>query len=63
MGRGIAEVCAKAGCNVVVSEVNKGLLDKGLAAITQSLSQAMAKGKMTEAEKKLPAEGSVAQST
>jgi 3-hydroxybutyryl-CoA dehydrogenase len=51
MGRGIAEVSAKSGYNVVVSEINKELLDKGMAAINQSLSKAVEKGKISEADK------------
>jgi 3-hydroxybutyryl-CoA dehydrogenase len=52
MGRGIVEISAKAGFDVVVSEVNKELLDKGLAAINASLSKAVEKGKSTEKEMK-----------
>jgi 3-hydroxybutyryl-CoA dehydrogenase len=48
MGRGIVEISAKAGFDVVVSEVNQELLDKGLAAIKSSLSKAVEKGKSTE---------------
>jgi 3-hydroxybutyryl-CoA dehydrogenase len=51
MGRGIAEVSAKSGYDVVVSEINKELLDKGMAAINQSLSKAVEKGKITEPDK------------
>jgi 3-hydroxybutyryl-CoA dehydrogenase len=51
MRRGIAEVSAKSGFAVVVSEISKELLDKGMVAITQSLSKAVEKGKMTEADK------------
>jgi 3-hydroxybutyryl-CoA dehydrogenase len=51
MGRGIAEVSAKAGYNVIVSEVNQQLLDKGLAAMDASLNKAVERGKATEAEK------------
>jgi len=51
MGRGIAEVCAKAGYDVVISEVNQELLDKGLAAIDTSLTMAVRRGKATEADK------------
>jgi 3-hydroxybutyryl-CoA dehydrogenase len=51
MGRGIAEVSAKSGYDVVVSEINKELLDKGMAAINQSLSKAVEKGKIKEADK------------
>jgi len=52
MGRGIAEVSAKAGYDVTVSEINRELLDKGLAAINASLSKAVERGKATEADKK-----------
>jgi 3-hydroxybutyryl-CoA dehydrogenase len=52
MGRGIVEISAKAGFDVVVSEVSKDFLDKGLAAIKSSLSKAVEKGKSTEAEMK-----------
>ncbi|MBN1375658.1 MAG: 3-hydroxybutyryl-CoA dehydrogenase, partial [Dehalococcoidia bacterium] len=51
MGRGIAEVSAKTGCDVVVSEINKELLDKGMAAIGKSLSKAVEKGKISDADK------------
>jgi len=51
MGRGIGEVSARAGFDVVVSEVNQQLLDKGLAAIDASLAKGVEKGKVTEADK------------
>jgi 3-hydroxybutyryl-CoA dehydrogenase len=51
MGRGIVEVSAKTGYHVVVSEINKELLDKGMAAINQSVAKAVEKGKMTEDDK------------
>lgn len=51
MGRGIVEVSAKSGYAVVVSEINKELLDKGLKAIDQSLAKAVEKGKMAAADK------------
>lgn len=51
MGRGIAEVSAKSGYAVVVSEINKELLDKGMKAIDQSLAKAVEKGKMAAADK------------
>jgi 3-hydroxybutyryl-CoA dehydrogenase len=51
MGRGIVEVSAKTGYDVVVSEINKELLDKGMAAINQSVAKAVEKGKMTEDDK------------
>ena len=51
MGSGIAEVCARSGFNVVVSEVNQKFLDKGLAAITSSLIRAAEKGKISGQDK------------
>ena len=50
MGRGIAEVSAKAGYDVVVSEINRELLDKGMAAIKGSLAKAVEKGKLAQAD-------------
>jgi len=51
MGSGIAEVCARSGFNVAVSEVNQKFLDKGLAAITSSLIRAAEKGKISGQDK------------
>lgn len=51
MGRGIAEVSAKSGYSVVVSEVNRELLAKGMDAIGKSLSRAVEKGKISDADK------------
>jgi len=50
MGRGIAEVSAKAGYDVVASEINKDLLDKGMAAVGVSLSKAVEKGKLAQSD-------------
>jgi 3-hydroxybutyryl-CoA dehydrogenase len=50
MGGGIAEVASKAGCDVVVSEINKELLDRGMSAIKQSLSRSVSKAKITQAD-------------
>jgi 3-hydroxybutyryl-CoA dehydrogenase len=36
-GRGIVEVCARAGFSVVVSEINQELLDKGMEALYTTL--------------------------
>ena len=52
MGRGIVEIGAKAGYDVIVSEINQKLLDTGLEAIKTSLTKAVEKGKATEEEKK-----------
>jgi len=46
MGAGIAEVCAKAGCNVRLSDVNPEVLEKGLSRIAASLAKAVTKGKL-----------------
>ena len=46
MGAGIAEVAAKAGCDVVVREVSRELLDKGMGRLRSSLDRAVEKGKL-----------------
>ncbi|MGW0162001.1 3-hydroxybutyryl-CoA dehydrogenase [Mycobacterium sp. NPDC003323] len=51
MGGGIAEVCAKAGAQVVVYEPAAEYLDAGKARITASLDRAAAKGKLSEADR------------
>ena len=51
MGSGIAQVCAEAGHNVIVREVNDAVLAKGLGSIDKFLGKAVEKAKMT-AEKK-----------
>ena len=51
MGRGIVEVTARAGYEVIVSEINQEFLDKGLAAIDASLARGVKAGKATEEEK------------
>jgi 3-hydroxybutyryl-CoA dehydrogenase len=50
MGSGIVEVCAKAGYEVVVSEINDEFLQKGMDRINKSLSRAVSKGKATQEE-------------
>jgi 3-hydroxybutyryl-CoA dehydrogenase len=50
MGSGIVEVCAKAGYEVVVSEINDEFLQKGLERLNKSLSRAVSKGKATQEE-------------
>jgi 3-hydroxybutyryl-CoA dehydrogenase len=52
MGSGIAEVAARAGCQVVVREVTDDLLRGGLARIDHSMERAVARGKLTDAERK-----------
>jgi 3-hydroxybutyryl-CoA dehydrogenase len=51
MGRGITQVCAQSGYQVVVSEVNDGLLDRGLASINNFLTKSVEKGKITQSDK------------
>ncbi len=53
MGSGIAQVAAMAGCDVVVSEESRELLDKGFARIHGSLAKLVEKGKLAapDAEK------------
>ncbi len=51
MGRGIVEVCARAGFSVVVSEINQELLDKGMEALTTSLTKAAGRGQISEGDK------------
>ncbi|KAJ8136196.1 hypothetical protein OY671_010591, partial [Metschnikowia pulcherrima] len=46
MGGGIAEVCAKAGAEVVVYEPSEESADAGRTRITASLERAKAKGKL-----------------
>lgn len=46
MGGGIAEVCAKAGVDVIVAEVNDELAERSLAGITRSLDKALDRGKL-----------------
>ncbi|MBN1376210.1 MAG: 3-hydroxybutyryl-CoA dehydrogenase [Dehalococcoidia bacterium] len=51
MGRGIVEVCARAGLPVVVSEISQELLDKGMEALTTSLTKAAGRGQMSEVDR------------
>ncbi len=46
MGSGIAEVCARAGYQVVVREVSQELLERGLERIEASLRRAVDRGKL-----------------
>ncbi len=49
MGSGIAQVCAQAGFETVVREIDQKFIDKGFGAIEKNLSKAVGKGKMTQA--------------
>lgn len=52
MGSGIAQISAQAGYKTIVREVNDELLKKGLDKIEDFLSKGVAKGKVTEEQKK-----------
>jgi 3-hydroxybutyryl-CoA dehydrogenase len=47
MGAGIAEVCARAGLDVAVTDVSAAALDRGRARIDASLQRAVRTGKLT----------------
>jgi 3-hydroxybutyryl-CoA dehydrogenase len=51
MGSGIAEVCARAGLDVVIREVDEGALDHGRQRIEDSLRRAVRAGKASEEER------------
>ena len=51
MGNGIVIVCAQSGYQVVVSEMNDQLLNKGLASINSFLSKSVEKGKLSQQDK------------
>jgi len=48
MGNGIAHVCARAGHNVVLYDLEQGFLDRGMATIGKNLAREVAKNKLTE---------------
>lgn len=47
MGSGIAQLCSQSGYNVIVSEINDTLLQKGLKSIEKILGRLVEKGKIT----------------
>jgi len=51
MGSGIIQVCAQSGYQVVVSEVNDELLNKGLASINSFLTKSVEKSKISQQDK------------
>jgi 3-hydroxybutyryl-CoA dehydrogenase len=51
MGSGIAQVCSQVGYRVVVSEVDDGILDRGLASINSALVKDVENGKMSLRDK------------
>jgi 3-hydroxybutyryl-CoA dehydrogenase len=50
MGHGIAQICAQAGWDVVVREVDRDKLDSGLAKIDKQLARGVEKGKTDRSE-------------
>jgi 3-hydroxybutyryl-CoA dehydrogenase len=50
MGHGIAQICAQAGWDVVLVEVDQDNLDKGVAKIEKQLGRAVEKGKLEQAD-------------
>lgn len=52
MGAGIAEVCARAACDVVVLEVSEEAVDAGRSRIESSLGRAVRTGRLEETERK-----------
>jgi len=51
MGSGIAQVCAVAALNVVLTDVNDALVEKGVAAVDRNLDRLVAKSKLSAADK------------
>jgi 3-hydroxybutyryl-CoA dehydrogenase len=50
MGHGIAQICAEAGWDVVVCEVDQGRLDSGLGKIERQLARAVEKGRREQGD-------------
>ncbi len=51
MGSGIAEVCARAGLDVMVREISAEVAEAGRARLVKSLDRGLSAGKMTEDER------------
>ena len=50
MGNGIVQVAAKSGLDVIMTDISREALDKGVANIRKNLEKAVSKGKMEAAE-------------
>ena len=48
MGSGIAQVCAQAGYEVVLNDINEQAIERGLSVITKNLARDVEKGRKTE---------------
>ena len=53
MGSGIVQACAQSGCAVVMADIDRGMLEKGLKAIQWSLAKMEEKGKLKEPKEAL----------
>ncbi|SMH36974.1 3-hydroxybutyryl-CoA dehydrogenase [Azospirillum agricola] len=51
MGSGIAQVCAQAGYDVVISDISDEVIAKSLATVDRNLDRQVQKGKLAEADK------------
>ncbi|MFC4410697.1 3-hydroxybutyryl-CoA dehydrogenase [Chungangia koreensis] len=51
MGSGIAQVCAQAGFDVKLNDINVASIEKGVQYITKNLSRNVEKGRLSEEEK------------
>lgn len=51
MGSGIAHVAAQAGYNVLLNDIKRDYIDKGISSIASNLERSVSKGKMSESEK------------
>lgn len=52
MGHGIAQVCAMAGCTTRLQDVGQAQIDAGLVKISANLDKGVARGKVSEAQKR-----------
>jgi 3-hydroxybutyryl-CoA dehydrogenase len=52
MGAGVAQVMAQSGITVVLRDIKQCFVDKGITNIDKNLSRSVAKGKLTDDEKK-----------
>lgn len=52
MGSGIAETCARSGCDVVVHEIDAAAAEAARQRIEKSLARALERGKLDEAEQR-----------
>jgi 3-hydroxybutyryl-CoA dehydrogenase len=51
MGSGIAQVCAQAGYNVLLNDINQEFVERGLGVINKNLSRNVDKGRLTMEQK------------